>query len=134
MRRREFITFITSAAMLPVAVSAQQPKAIPRIGYLSGNGNLSDRGPFLDAMLRGLKEYGYSEGQNLVIEYRGAEAKEDRIPRLIAELVELKPDILVVPTVWAAMQAAKEATKTIPIVLVTSKDPDLLPLNAPDFG
>ena len=123
MKRREFIAVVGGLAAWPLAARAQQPKAIPRIGYLSGNGSLSDRGPFLDAMLRGLREYGYSEGQNLIIEYRGAEAKEDRIPRLIAELVELKPDVLVVPTVWAAMQAAKEATKTIPIVLVTSKDP-----------
>ena len=124
MKRREFIKLLGGiAGVLPVAASAQQSRAIARIGYLSGNGNQSDRGPFLEAMLKGLQELGYVEGPNLIIEYRGAEAKEDRIPRLIAELIELKPNVLVLPPGGAAIQAAKEATKTIPIVMVTSRDP-----------
>ena len=129
MKRREFIALIGSVAVArPLAAQAQQSKAIPRIGYLSGNGSQSDRGPFLEAMLRGLREFGYIEGQNIVIEYRGAEAKEDRIPGLIAELVELKPDVLVLPPGGAAIQAAKEATRTIPIVMVTSRDPVMMGL------
>ena len=74
-------------------------------------------------MLRGLEEFGYIEGKNIIIEYRGAEAKEERIPGLISELVDLKPDVLVMPPVWWAIEIAKEKTKTIPIAMVASDDP-----------
>src|SRR5215471_10027277 len=117
MRRREFIAMVGSTAAWPLVAHAQQ--LTRRIGYLSGNGNQSDRGPFLEAMLRGLEEFGYIEGKNIIIEYRGAEAKEERIPGLIKELVELKPDVLVMPP--PAIEIAKETTKTIPIVMVASK-------------
>ena len=125
MKRREFITLFGGAATVAWSLTAraQRPKTNPRIGYLSGNGNQLDRGPFIEAMLRGLQEFGYIEGQNLIVEYRGAEAQEERIPQLIAELVELKPDVLVLPPVQAAIEAGKEATRAIPIVMVTSKDP-----------
>jgi ABC-type uncharacterized transport system substrate-binding protein len=71
---------------------------------------------------QGLRELGYSDGTNLVIEYRGAEGKQDRIPALVAELVQNKVDALVI-TSLGAIRAAKEATKTIPIVMVTTVDP-----------
>jgi putative ABC transport system substrate-binding protein len=83
MRRREFIAVVGSTAAWTLVAHAQQLKR--RIGYLSGNGNQLDRGPFLEAMLRGLEEFGYIEGKNIIIEYRGAEAKEERIPGLISE-------------------------------------------------
>jgi len=126
MRRREFIAVVGSTAAWTLVAHAQQLKR--RIGYLSGNGNQLDRGPFLEAMLRGLEEFGYIEGKNIIIEYRGAEAKEERIPGLISELVDLKPDVLVMPPVWWAIEIAKEKTKTIPIAMVASDDPVIMGL------
>jgi putative ABC transport system substrate-binding protein len=79
-------------------------------------------------MLRGLEEFGYVEGKNIIIEYRGAAAREERIPELISELVELKPDVLVMPPVWWAIEIAKEKTKTIPIAMVASDDPVIMGL------
>jgi putative ABC transport system substrate-binding protein len=79
-------------------------------------------------MLRGLEEFGYVEGKNIIIEYRGAAAREERIPGLISELVELKPDVLVMPPVWWAIEIAKEKTKTIPIAMVASDDPVIMGL------
>jgi putative ABC transport system substrate-binding protein len=75
-----------------------------------------------------LEEFGYIEGKNIIIEYRGAEAKEERIPGLISELVDLKPDVLVMPPVWWAIEIAKEKTKTIPIAMVASDDPVIMGL------
>jgi putative ABC transport system substrate-binding protein len=126
MRRREFIAVVGGTAVWPLLAHAQQLRR--RIGYLSGTGNQSDRGPFLEAMLRGLEEFGYIEGKNIIIEYRGAEAKEERIPGLISELVDLKPDVLVMPPVWWAIEIAKEKTKTIPIAMVASDDPVIMGL------
>jgi len=126
MRRREFIAVVGSTVAWTLVAHAQQLKR--RIGYLSGNGNQLDRGPFLEAMLRGLEEFGYIEGKNIIIEYRGAEAKEERIPGLISELVDLKPDVLVMPPVWWAIEIAKEKTKTIPIAMVASDDPVIMGL------
>ncbi len=101
---------------------AQQPTKIPRIGYVSGSGNPSNPGPYVEALRQGLRELGYVEGKNIVIEYRGAEGKLEPIPSLVAELVQLKVDVLVLP-VLPAIFAAKQATKTIPIVMVTQVDP-----------
>jgi putative ABC transport system substrate-binding protein len=100
---------------------AQQPPKIPRIGYISGTGDAYHQGPYVEALRQGLKELGYTEGKNIVIEYRGAEAKLDRVPHLVAELVQLKVDVLVVP-ILPAILAAKKATKTIPIVMVAGVD------------
>ena len=107
---------------LCLSVEAQQPARIPRIGYVSGTGSASDPGPYVEALRQGLRDLGYIEGKNIMIEYRGAEAKLDRIPSLVAELVQLKVDVLVVP-IPSAIRAAKQATKTIPIVMVTGLDP-----------
>src|ERR1700730_4121698 len=79
------------------SADAQQPKKIPRIGYLSGgSGDASNRGPPVEAFRRGLRDLGYIEGKNILIEYRYAEGKVDRIPSFLAELVQLKVDVLVV--------------------------------------
>jgi len=102
-------------------VEAQQPVKIPRIGYVSGTGDAFNQGPYVEALRQGLKELDYTEGKNIVIEYRGAEAKQDRIPNIVTELVRLKVDVLVVP-ILPAILAAKEATKTIPIVMVAGVD------------
>jgi putative tryptophan/tyrosine transport system substrate-binding protein len=103
-------------------VEAQQPTKIPRIGYVSGTGNATNQGPYVEALRQGLRDLGYAEGKNIAIEYRGAEGKSDRYPSLINELVQLKVDVLVVPTLPAIL-AARQATKTIPIVMVTNADP-----------
>jgi putative tryptophan/tyrosine transport system substrate-binding protein len=101
---------------------AQQPAKIPRIGYVSGTGDSSDPGPYVEALRQGLRDLGYIEGKNIVIEYRGAGGKVNAGPSLVAELVQLKVDVLVVP-ISSAIRAAKQATKTIPIVMVTQEDP-----------
>jgi ABC-type uncharacterized transport system substrate-binding protein len=105
--------FLTTA---PFA-QAQQPKKVPRIGYLSSVDPATESTrsePFRLA----LRELGYIEGQNIVIEYRYAEGKRDRAPELVAELVRLKVDIIAVAGGPTWIQAAKNATKTIPIVMV----------------
>src|SRR5262249_397855 len=103
---------------LSVFAEAQQPTKIPRIGYVSGSGDASNQGPYVEALRQGLRDLGYVEGKGFVIEYRGFEGNLDRIPSLVNELVQLKVDVLVVPILSAA-RAAKQATKTIPIVMVT---------------
>jgi putative ABC transport system substrate-binding protein len=107
---------------LCVRVDAQQPTKIPRIGYVSGTGDTSNPGPYVEAFRQMLRDLGYIEGKNIVIEYRGAEGKSDRSPSLVAELVQLKVDVLVSGN-FAVARAAKQATETIPIVMVTNQDP-----------
>jgi putative ABC transport system substrate-binding protein len=97
-------------------VEAQQQKKIPRIGYLSSLSHSSD--PRAEPFRRALRELGYAEGQNIAIEYRYAEEKFDRFPELAAELVRLKVDIILVAGGDPPILAAKNATKTIPIVMV----------------
>jgi putative tryptophan/tyrosine transport system substrate-binding protein len=103
-------------ALCGALASAQQPKKVFRIGYLSANDRAIDsaRSGEIRAALRTL---GYIEGQNIVIEFRYAEGKPDRAPELAAELVRLKVDIIVVSAGDAWIRAAKNATKTIPIVM-----------------
>ena len=105
-----------------IPADAQQPTKISRIGYISGTGDASNQGPYVEALRQGLRDLGYVEGKNITIEYRGAEGIPDRMPSLVAQLVELKVDVLVLPT-SSAIHAAKQATKTIPIVMVTQVDP-----------
>ena len=97
---------------LCLPVSAQLPA---RIGYISGTGSASNPGPYVEALRQGLRDLGYVEGKNFEIEFRGAEGKPDRMPSLVTELVQLKVDVLVVPTAAGAIHAAKQATKSIPI-------------------
>jgi putative ABC transport system substrate-binding protein len=96
---------------------ARQPNKVPRIGYLS-SGNPTSESTGSEAIRLALRERGYIEGQNIAIEYRYAEGKRDRLPELVAELVRLKVDIIVVAGGGNWVQAAKNATKTIPIVMV----------------
>jgi putative ABC transport system substrate-binding protein len=100
---------------------AQQPTKIPRIGLLSGSGDPLTPGPLTRGFRQGLRDLGYIEGKNIQVEYRSSEGVPDRMPSLVAELVQLKVDVLVVTS--SGVRAAKEATKTIPIVMVTNVDP-----------
>ena len=102
-------------------VTAQQPTKIPRIGYLSGN-SLSDLGSRIEAFRQGLRELGYVEGKNIVIEWRSAEGKFDRLPELAVELVRLKVDVIVSPGPIVT-RPLKEVTSTIPIVMAQDTDP-----------
>ena len=122
--RKKVTGFALSTLLFAVSVSvdAQQPAKTPRIGYVSGTGDASNQGPYVEALRQGLRDLGYIEGKNIVIEYRGAEGKLDRIPSLVNELVQLKVDVLVVP-LPGAIRAAKHATKTIPIIMVSGEDP-----------
>jgi ABC-type uncharacterized transport system substrate-binding protein len=106
---------------LCVSAEAQQPKRIPRIGFLSSlsPAAVSDR---IEAFLQGLRELGYVEGKSIVIEWRYAEGKTERLPELAADLVRLKVDVIVTGGP-AVNRFAKEATVTIPIVLAFDNDP-----------
>ena len=119
---RRLICAISLAMLLaPLGAAAQQPGKVPRIGYFSA-GSPSSAPHLLEAFRKGLRELGWVEGQNIVIDYRFAEGRFDRLPDLAAELVRLKVDIIVaVPTPAAA--AAKNATETIPIVMINVGDP-----------
>ena len=115
---RIVVCLLSTVLLLTVSLSqAQQPKKVPRIGYLAGIERATDS-PRSDAIRLALRELGYIEGQNIAIEYRYAEGKLDRLPELAAELVRLKVDIIVVAGGAATVRAAKNATKTIPIVMM----------------
>jgi len=96
---------------------AQQPKKVPRIGYLASTDPASESARS-EAIRLALREFGYIEGRNIATEYRYTERKNDRLPELAAELVRLKVDIIVVAGGIGPIRAAKNATKTIPIVMV----------------
>jgi putative tryptophan/tyrosine transport system substrate-binding protein len=121
--RKKVISFALSAMLsaLCVFAEAQQPTKVPRIGHLNA-ASLSVTAARAEAFRQGLRELGYIEGKNIVIEWRSGEGKEDRVPALAAELVRLKVDVIVtsgpIPT-----RSAKEATVTIPIVMAQDSDP-----------
>jgi putative ABC transport system substrate-binding protein len=110
--------------ILGVAAEAQQPTKIPRIGYATGTREPTRDAPDAnrDAFRQGLRDLGYIEGKNIVVEYRYAAGNADRAASLVAELVQLKVDVIVSPHAPTIL-AAKQATKTIPIVMVTTQDP-----------
>ena len=122
MDRRQFIIGSTLGLLVtPLAARAQQAGKVPRIGWLGGPTRESAE-PFVRAFQRGLKDLGWVEGQNIVIEWRFAGGRAERLPDLAAELVRLQVDLIVVPSTPPAL-AAKNATKTIPIVTVAVGDP-----------
>jgi putative ABC transport system substrate-binding protein len=119
--RRMFIHTLTGALLAaPLAAEAQQAAKIARIGFLAINLATSPHLP--EAFRQGLRDLGYVEGRNVEIEYRDAEGKYERLPALAAELVSLKIDLIVAST-YPATLAAKNATKTIPIIMVAVADP-----------
>src|SRR5215470_19703575 len=111
----------TIVLALCIPAQAQQPKKVPRIGYLTG-ASPSFEADRLEGFRQGLRDLSYIEGKNILVEYRYAEGNLDRIPGLVAELVQLKVDVLVSGN-FQAIRTAKQATKTIPIVMVTTIDP-----------
>jgi ABC-type uncharacterized transport system substrate-binding protein len=121
MKKVTALSIVIAMVLLAVAVIAevQQPKKVPRIGYLAPGSRSSVS---VEAFQQGLRDLGYIKGQNVVIEYRYAEGMADRVPNLAAELVQRKIDVIVVSGT-PATQAVKNATKTIPIVMVSVTDP-----------
>src|SRR5262245_11017673 len=118
------VTILILCAMLFALchpVEAQQPKKVPRIGYLTA-ASASAMVPRANAFRQGLRELGYVEGKNIVIEYQYADGKLDRLPALAAELVRLNVDIIVSGGP-AATRPAGEATSTIPIIMAQDGDP-----------
>jgi putative tryptophan/tyrosine transport system substrate-binding protein len=121
MDRRAFLAGAGGALFAsPLAARAQQPGKVPRIGLLSA-GSASGSANDVEALRAGLRDLGYVEGKNIAIESRWAEGKFDRLPDLAAELIRLKPDVLLTPGTPATL-AAKRATTTIPIVMVNTGD------------
>jgi len=121
MDRRAFIgTLAGGLVAAPFAAEGQQAAKIARIGYLAPN--LAANPHLHEAFLQGLRDLGYVEGRSLVIEYRDAKGKLDRLPSVAAELVALKVDVFVAPGTVAAL-AAKQATRALPIVFIGAADP-----------
>ena len=124
MQRREFITLLSGAAATwPLAARAQQPKKIPRLCFLTFDpGTLQSRSSRFDAFFKGLRDLGYVDGKTITIDYLSADGHGERYPALAAECLRLKADIIAVSTTPAA-QVAKNATRTIPIVMIALGDP-----------
>src|SRR5919108_4240290 len=117
--RRKFFAVALCAMLFALCApaQAQQPKKVARIGYLSAT-DLARESARSEAIRQALRELGYIEGQNIAFDYRYAEGKQDRYPELAAELVRLNVDIIVAAGGGRVILAAKNATKTIPIVMV----------------
>ena len=127
MKRQGFIRTVTIAGLygllvLPLAAHAQQAAKIQRVGILGNEDN-----PPWEGLRQGLRDLGYTEGRNITFEWRWSQGFPDRLPALALELVALKPDVIVVSGSQAA-RAAKDVTKTIPIVMAVSQHPERLGL------
>jgi putative ABC transport system substrate-binding protein len=120
-KRHVFAWFLVAIGLLaaPMFSLAQPPAKVHRIGFLAPSAISTTwrAQPNLRAFLEGLRELGYVEGQNLAIEFRTAEGKLDRLPDLAADLVGSRPDVILIPTCGAPLDAARRATNTIPIVV-----------------
>ena len=116
-RRRFLLTSLAGTLAAPLAAEAQQAGRVYHLGTL-GPGRFRS----LAVIVISLREMGYVEGQNLVVEQRNADGSIDRLPRLAQELVQLRPDVIVAVSA-DAIEAAKNATRTIPIVMGLTSDP-----------
>jgi putative ABC transport system substrate-binding protein len=119
--RRRFIGALTSAVLgAPCSSIAQQPEKLPRLGFLGFNSAETAK-PVVTAFRQVLEERGWTEGRNVLIEYRFAEGDVDRLPALVGELIKLKVDVILASS-SASTRAAKAATSAIPIVMLASAD------------
>ena len=114
---RAVTVVVLDLAAAPLAAAAQQPRKVPRIGYL-GNSSPALERDRVEALRQGLRDLGYAEGQNILIEFRWAEGKYERLPEFAAELFRLKVDVILTAGTPGAL-AAKQATQTTPIVMVS---------------
>lgn len=123
MQRREFITFLSGAvAGWPLVVHAQQPSAVPIVGFLHG-GSQAPYAQMVSAFRNGLSETGFDEGRNVIIEYRWADGHYDRLPGLADELVKRRIAVLFTSGGSVSALAAKDAARGIPLVFVMGSDP-----------
>jgi putative ABC transport system substrate-binding protein len=122
--KKTFVGLALSAVLLALSFpsEAQQPGKIPRVGYVAAGGDPNNPGSLVEAFRQGLRELGYIEGKNILVEFRYGEGNRELVQSLVTELVQLKVDVLVV-TSLTSIRAAKQATKTIPTVMVTVQDP-----------
>jgi len=120
VQRRDFLIAAGALLAAPLAAEAQQGAKVPRIGYLATS--LGPSPHLREAFLQGLRDLGYAEGRNVVIEYRDPEGKLERLPALAAELAALKVDVIVAVSTPQAL-AAKQASRYIPIVFASAADP-----------
>jgi ABC-type uncharacterized transport system substrate-binding protein len=121
LQRRDFLIAAGALLAAPLAAEAQQAGKVARIGFLAAN--LAANTHLHEAFRQGLRDLGYIEGRNLVIEYRDAEGKLERLPALAAELVALKVDVIVTGGGTPTALAAKQATRILPIVFASAPDP-----------
>ena len=124
MKEKIFVLVVSSFILGAVcsAAAQQTAKSLPRIGFISSTGAAESAWPLFDAFRLGLSELDYVEDKNILIVSRYAEGRLDRMPGLVSELVQHKVDVIVAPN-NVVIRAAKEATKTIPIVMISSVDP-----------
>jgi ABC-type uncharacterized transport system substrate-binding protein len=123
MDRRICAWLLATFLLITVSLAdAQQPGKVPRIGIVSGTGNPNEPGSSIKLFRQALQELGYVEGKNILFEYRYTEGNRDRIPGILAELMSLKVDVIF-STQAIVIRAAKQATKTIPIVMAITPDP-----------
>ena len=132
MSEKMFSLALSAVLFAPCfSAEAQQPKSVPRIGYLSRDVHPSDsRAPSprrLEAFRQGLHDLGYIEGKNIIIEYRYAEERLEQLSALAGEFVRLKVEMIVADTTLSA-RAARKVTSTIPIVFLSGSDPTQLDL------
>jgi putative ABC transport system substrate-binding protein len=121
-RALSILLVAAGAVFFSAPAESQSPARVPRIGYLDGGWPTPESQDLLNAFRLGLREFGYIEGRNIAIEYRWAEGDYERLPELAGELARLKVDIIVAGVAQAA-RAAKQATGSIPIVVVAAVDP-----------
>jgi len=120
IQRRYFLIAAGALIAAPLTAKAQRVAKVARIGYLGRDITPAPHLP--EALLQGLRDLGYVEGRSVVVEYRDAEGKSERLPALAAELVALKVDVIVAASIQPAL-AARQATKTLPIVFAAVGDP-----------
>src|SRR5215510_13091030 len=123
MKRSRFITLLgIAAALWPLVTYAQEPKKIPHLCFLTFDPGTLQSSPRFDVFFNSLRDLGYVDGQTIVIHYLSADEKDDRFPALASECLRVKADVIAVSTTPAA-QAAKRATRTVPIVMIALGDP-----------